>query len=154
MITEINSFLFNFQTQASLFAFSLGLSSLVIFFSIIPLAIARYSKGFTFEMISEPRVSPEENTSRWRKRAYWAHLNCFESFSIHSPAILLAILVNLKGIALPDFTVAIAFLHPLFRVLYIFSYLLNKVFLRAFFWGGAIGFSGVLYFESIRNFTQ
>ena len=135
--------------QITLYLWSLLFAILVVLISIIPVAVSRYSNNFKIKNIQMPRalfnVLP-----MWGKRAYWAHQNCFESICLHSPAVLLAIILSLHGIVLPEISIKAAFLYPIFRLLYLASYLSNRFLLRAFFWGGGLGCSIIIYVNSLH----
>ena len=81
----------------------------------------------------------------WGKRASWAQQNSFESFSLHAPATILAILVVLNGLPLPAFAVVVAFAYPILRAVYLVSYLVNISLLRSVCWALALLCSGFLY---------
>ena len=100
------------------FAWSLCLSVGVVLLSIIPLTIGRVKAGYSVENMSAPRALFDELPS-FGKRAVWCHQNCWESISLHAPACLLCL------ITLTDSTIAIiaAFIHPIFRFLYIGAYI-------------------------------
>ena len=102
------------------FAWSLCLSVGVVLISIIPLTIGRVKAGYSVENMSAPRALFDELPS-FGKRAVWCHQNCWESISLHAPACLLCL------ITLTDSNIAIiaAFIHPIFRFLYIGAYVFN-----------------------------
>ena len=62
-----------------------------------------------------------ERLPAWGRRASWAHQNCFEAFTLHAPACLLALVA---GVSAP-IAMAAAWLHPLLRLLYIGAYVGN-----------------------------
>ena len=82
----------------------------------------------------------------WGKRASWAQQNSFESFTIHAPAALLAVISSFNGQTLPVITLYAALAHPLFRVAYISAYVFNVPLARSVFWMLGLVCSGILYF--------
>ncbi len=138
------------NTAPYAYALSLILSALIVLISIVPLAIARYPKGMTLRNVESPRLLSEE-LSRWGRRSEWAHKNTIETFTLHAPSTILAIIVSYEyNSPLPLMTITAALFHPLLRLFYIISYILNVPVLRAFFWGGSIGCTGIIYFESVK----
>ncbi len=129
------------------YLFSLAISASIVIASVIPLAMARYFTDFHPSKFLAPRAL-SDSFSMWGRRAEWAHQNCFESFSLHAPATLIAVLATINGRCLDQICIFAALFHPLLRLFYIGSYLSNRAFLRAFFWGGGLGCTGVLYFQA------
>ena len=82
----------------------------------------------------------------WGKRASWAQQSSFESFTIHAPAALLAVIASFNGQTLPAITLYAALAHPLFRVAYISAYVFNVPFARSVSWMLGLLCSGILYF--------
>jgi len=133
------------------FVFSLVSSALIVFLTIIPLAIARYSKGLNLDDIRNPRILTTR-MPMWGKRSVWAHQNSLEAFLLHSPAIILTLLASIEtGHTMSVLSAQAAILHPLFRLLYNFFYIFNKPIFRALFWGGGILSTAVIYSEAIKD---
>ena len=137
------------KNQLSPYILSLFSSLCLLILSIFPLAFARYSRGFKIVYIESPRELAGK-LSRWGKRAESAHLNSFESFIIHAPAILLASLLITKGHQFSEINSSVALLYPLFRFTYLYAYLANLPVIRAFFWGGGLGCSCWIYIECLK----
>ena len=127
------------------YAYSLIFSLLVLFSTIIPIGFARYGRRFEYSFLKTPRMLFPKY-SDWGKRAKWAHQNSFESFILYSPSILLAIFISLQDISLPLITKDSALLYPIFRLIYVAMYIINKPILRSFFWGGSIGCIFLMYY--------
>ena len=130
--------------------FSLIVSALITILSILPLAIARYSKGISIQKIKEPRAL-FEFIPRWGKRAKWAHDNTLESFSLYAPSALLCIFTLQPPFFESELIFIVSFLYPTLRFIYIPAYIFNLGVLRAFLWGGSVFCSGCLYFHSLKN---
>ena len=81
----------------------------------------------------------------WGKRASWAHQNSFESFTLHAPAALLAVVAVLNGHTLPFLAVVAAMAHPILRAIYLVAYLVNVPPLRSVCWALGLLCSGILY---------
>ena len=81
------------------------------------------------------------------KRAVWCHQNCWESISLHAPACLLCL------ITLTDTSIAIiaAFIHPIFRFLYIGAYVSNIPTARGLMWALGIFTTLLLYKEGLTK---
>ncbi len=124
---------------------SLYYSLFVLLVSVLPIAYARYSRKISLKYLSKPRTLYKKYKP-WAKRAQWAHENSFESFIIHSPAVLIAIFFILSGVNVPYQCAEAAILHPIFRIIYIIMYILNRPILRIVSWGGALGSSLLIYF--------
>ena len=140
------------MTPTTPFIISLVSAFLIVIFMIIPLGFARYHRGFTFYYFDEPRIIVNQ-LKPWERRIEWAHKNSLESFLLHSPALLLAILSILHfNITMSQISVQSAYLYPIFRIFYLISYIAKRSILRAFFWGGGVCCSGVIYFESCKLF--
>ena len=132
---------------------SLYYSLFVLLISILPIAYARYSRKISLKYLSKPR-SRFKKYKPWAKRAQWAHENSFESFIIHSPAIIIAIVLILSGINLPQLCLTSAMLHPLFRIIYIIMYIIDKPILRIISWGAGLSSSLLIYFFSLTHLSQ
>ena len=128
------------------FAWSLCLSVLSVLVSIIPLTYGRVKAGYSVKNMSAPRALFEE-LPPFGKRAVWCHQNCWESISLHAPACLFCLLT------LPDSNLAIiaAWTHPIVRLLYIFSYVLNIPASRGLCWATGILSTLILYKEGISQ---
>tara|TARA_Y100001968_G_C19381823_1_gene730729 strand:- start:1059 stop:1523 length:465 start_codon:yes stop_codon:yes gene_type:complete len=129
---------------------SLIISVLILLFTIIPIAYARYGSKFKYRYLEQPRTLIKYYKP-WGKRAQWAHENSFEAFIIYSPAIILAIILEIQGISLPIIVNQAAILYPAFRILYVILFLINKPILRSFFWGGGLCCSLLIYFLCFNN---
>lgn len=130
------------------YGWSLVLSGAVVVASLIPLGAARSQADFTPADLAAPRAM-FERLPAWGKRANWAHQNCFEAFSLHAPACLLA-LVAAQGGSAPA-ALAAAWLHPLLRLGYIGAYVANLPPLRSLCWAGGILCTAILYSEGLRG---
>ena len=128
------------------YAWSLSLSVVVVFLSIIPLTIGRIKAGYSMENMSAPRALFDE-LPEFGKRAVWCHQNCWESISIHAPACLLCL------ITLPDSDLSLmaAWVHPFFRFLYILAYVLNVPIARGLMWASGVFTTLVLYKEGLAQ---
>ena len=115
---------FSPQVHAAPYVWSLVLSFGVVLLSISPLYVARFKAQFEMSDLSSLRAMFDRYPA-WGKRASWAQQNSFESFSLHAPATILAILVVLNGLPLPAFAVVVAFAHPILRAVYLVSCLVN-----------------------------
>ena len=135
---------FSTNVETAPFVWSLVLSFGMVILSILPLYVARFKAQFEMSDLSSLRAMFDRYPA-WGKRASWAQQNSFESFSLHAPATILAILVVMNGITLPAFAVVVAFAHPIFRVLYIIAYLANISLLRSVCWALGLLCSGFLY---------
>ena len=122
------------------FAWSLCLSVGVVLLSILPLTIGRVKAGYSVENMSAPRALFEK-LPPFGKRAVWCHQNCWESISLHAPACILCL------ITLTDSNIAIiaAWSHPVFRLLYIGSYIFDIPKLRGLMWASGIFTTLLLY---------
>ncbi len=145
----MNSTQLTYQSIIAPYSISLVLSAAILLLTIVPLGFARYSRGFSIKDINAPRELSNQFTS-WGKRAEAAHKNSFEAFAIHSPAILLAIITTNQGYQLDELTPFVSLAHPLFRAIYIYAYLSNYSVARAFFWGGGLTCSCLIYIESLK----
>merc|ERR1712078_398190 len=128
------------------FAWSLCLSSAVVLVSIIPLTLGRIKAGYSIENMSAPRAFFDKLPD-FGKRAVWCHQNCWESISLHAPACLFCL------ITLPDSNLAIiaAWIHPIVRLLYIPSYVLNIPAARGLCWATGILSTIILFKEGISQ---
>jgi len=132
------------------FAWSLLLAGAVVIASLFPLAAARSKADFTPADLAAPRAM-FERLPAWGKRANWAHQNCFEAFTLHAPACLLALLAARSGAAPSVLAIAAAWLHPALRLGYIGAYIANLPPLRSLCWAGAILCTAILYSEGLRG---
>ncbi len=132
------------------FLLSLGISYILLLFSILPLAFARYSSGISIRKIQSPRELYKTFQS-WGRRADALHKNSIEAFSFYTPALLVAIAITIEyGEVLPDFVSHLSIMHPIFRLLYMASYLANLGLLRAICWGASSLFSLTIYIECVK----
>ncbi|MEI6030844.1 MAG: MAPEG family protein [Synechococcaceae cyanobacterium ELA739] len=132
------------------YGWSLVLSGAVVVASLIPLGAARSQADFTPADLAAPRAM-FERLPAWGKRANWAHQNCFEAFSLHAPACLLALVAAQGGSAPAALALAAAWLHPLLRLGYIGAYVANLPPLRSLCWAGGILCTAILYSEGLRG---
>ena len=132
------------------FAWSLLLSGAVVVASLIPLGAARSQADFKPSDLAAPRAM-FERLPAWGKRANWAHQNCFEAFTLHAPACLLALVAVLHGAVAGPVAVAAAWLHPALRLGYIGAYVANVPLLRSLCWAGGILCTALLYGEGLRG---
>ena len=135
---------FSPQVDAAPYVWSLVLSFGMVILSILPLYVARFKAQFEMSDLSSLRAMFDRYPA-WGKRASWAQQNSFESFSLHAPATILAILVDMNGLTLPAFAIVVAFAHPILRALYIVAYLVNISLLRSVCWALGLLCSGFLY---------
>ena len=128
------------------YSWSLSLSVFVVLASIIPLTLGRIKAGYSFENMSAPRALFNDLPD-FGKRAVWCHQNCWESISLHAPACLFCL------ITIPDSNLALiaAWVHPLVRLLYIPSYVLNIPAARGLCWATGILSTIILYKEGISQ---
>jgi uncharacterized MAPEG superfamily protein len=132
------------------FAWSLLLSGGVVVASLIPLGAARSQADFKPSDLAAPRAM-FERLPAWGKRANWAHQNCFEAFTLHAPACLLALVAALHGAPVAGVAVLAAWLHPALRLGYIGAYVANLPPLRSLCWAGGIVCTAILYGEGLRG---
>lgn len=132
------------------FAWSLLLSGAVVIASLIPLGAARSQADFKPSDLAAPRAM-FERLPAWGKRANWAHQNCFEAFTLHAPACLLALVAVLHGAAAGPVAVVAAWLHPALRLGYIGAYVANVPLLRSLCWAGGLLCTALLYGEGLRG---
>ena len=132
------------HVEAAPYVWSLVLSFATVILSILPLYVARFKAQFEMSDLSSLRAMFDRYPA-WGKRASWAQQNSFESFSLHAPAILLAILAVVNGFDLPILAVVVAFAHPIFRTLYILAYLADISLLRSVCWFLGLLRSALLY---------
>lgn len=132
------------------FAWSLVLSGAVVVASLIPLGAARSQADFQLSDLAAPRAM-FERLPAWGKRANWAHQNCFEAFTLHAPACLLALVAALHGSPVGAIAVLAAWLHPALRLGYIGAYIANLPPLRSLCWAGGILCTAILYGEGLRG---
>ena len=127
------------------YVWSLVLSLGTLLISIILIYIARFQAKLEIKDLAALRTMFDRYPT-WGKRASWAQQNSFESFTIHAPAALLAVIASFNGQTLPVITLYAALAHPLFRVAYISAYVFNVPLARSVFWMLGLVFSGILYF--------
>ncbi len=77
-----------------------------------------------------------------QKRAYQAHLNCFEAFPFFAAAVIVAHLARAPQNIIDD--LAVAFI--LLRVLFIHFYITDRATLRSIVWVGGLGICIALFF--------
>lgn len=126
------------------YLWSLILSAAIVILSIVPLYLARFKAQFEMQDLAALRAM-FDRYPEWGKRASWAHQNCFESFTLHAPAALLAAIAVLSGHTLPYLAVIAAISHPIMRALYVVVYIANISLFRSLTWALGLFFSGVLY---------
>ncbi|RPG08867.1 MAG: MAPEG family protein [Planctomycetaceae bacterium TMED241] len=127
------------------YVWSLVLSLGTLLISIILIYIARFQAKLEIKDLAALRTMFDRYPA-WGKRASWAQQNSFESFTIHAPAALLAVIASFNGQTLPVITLYAALAHPLFRVAYISAYVFNVPLARSVFWMLGLLCSGILYF--------
>ena len=127
------------------YVWSLVLSLGTLLISIILIYIARFQAKLEIKDLAALRTMFDRYPA-WGKRASWAQQNSFESFTIHAPAALLAVIASFNGQTLPVITLYAALAHPLFRVAYISAYVFNVPFARSVSWMLGLLCSGILYF--------
>jgi uncharacterized MAPEG superfamily protein len=77
-----------------------------------------------------------------RKRAYAAHLNCFEAFPLFAAGVIIAHLAQ----ASPSLVAAVAGLFIIARVAYVWCYLKDKATLRSMVWTAGLCLNVALFF--------
>jgi uncharacterized MAPEG superfamily protein len=127
------------------YVWSLVLSLGTLLISIILIYIARFQAKLEIKDLAALRTMFDRYPA-WGKRASWAQQNSFESFTIHAPAALLAVIASFNGQTLPVITLYAALAHPLFRVAYTSAYVFNVPLARSVFWMLGLVCSGILYF--------
>lgn len=127
------------------YVWSLVLSLGTLLISIILIYIARFQAKLEIKDLAALRTMFDRYPA-WGKRASWAQQNSFESFTIHAPAALLAVIASFNGQTLPVITLYAALAHPLFRVTYISAYVFNVPLARSVSWMLGLVCSGILYF--------
>lgn len=132
------------------FAWSLLLSGAVVVASLIPLGAARSKADFKPSDLAAPRAM-FDRLPDWGKRANWAHQNCFEAFTLHAPACLLALVAALHGAPMAATAVLAAWLHPALRLGYIGAYVANVPLLRSLCWASGILCTALLYGEGLKG---
>lgn len=137
------------QAPVAPYAWSLVLSGGVVIVSIVPLGAARSQADYTLSDMKAPRAM-FERLPAWGQRASWAHQNSFESFTLHAPAALLALLAVLQMGPLGGLAIPAALLHPLLRLVYLPAYVANVPPIRSLCWAGALLCTGILYLEGLR----
>ncbi len=137
------------QAPVAPYAWSLVLSGGVVIVSIVPLGAARSQADYTLSDMKAPRAM-FERLPAWGQRASWAHQNSFESFTLHAPAALLALLAVMQMGPLGGLAIPAALLHPLLRLVYLPAYVANVPPIRSLCWAGALLCTGILYLEGLR----
>lgn len=137
------------QAPVAPYAWSLVLSGGVVIVSIVPLGAARSQADYTLSDMKAPRAM-FERLPAWGQRASWAHQNSFESFTLHAPAALLALLAVMQMGPLGGLAIPAALLHPLLRLVYLPAYVANVPPVRSLCWAGALLCTGILYLEGLR----
>ena len=136
------------QAPVAPYAWSLVLSGGVVIVSIVPLGAARSQADYTLSDMKAPRAM-FERLPAWGQRASWAHQNSFESFTLHAPAALLALLAVMQMGPLGGLAIPAALLHPLLRLVYLPAYVANVPAVRSLCWAGALFCTGILYLEGL-----
>ena len=126
------------------YVWSLVLSAGTVIITIPPLYIARFKAKFEIADLSSLRAM-FDRYPEWGKRASWAHQNCFKSFTLHAPAVLLAALALFCGHDLPTLAVVAAIAHPILRIIYIVAYLVDISLLRSVCWVIGLISTGIIY---------
>jgi uncharacterized MAPEG superfamily protein len=134
---------------AAPYAWSLVLAGAVVIASIVPLGAARSQADFTMADMDAPRAM-FDRLPAWGKRASWAHQNSFESFGLHAPAALLALIAALQTGPLPGIAAVVALIQPILRLIYIGAYVGNIAALRGLCWASALFCTGILYVEGLK----
>ena len=140
-------------SPADPYAWSLVLAGAVVIVSIVPLGAARSQADFTMADMDAPRAM-FDRLPAWGKRASWAHQNSFESFGLHAPAALLALIAALQTGPLPAIAAAVALIQPVLRLIYIGAYVSNIAPLRGLCWASALLCTGILYLEGLKVLLQ
>ena len=86
------------------YVWSLVLSLGTLLISIILIYIARFQAKLEIKDLAALHTMFDRYPA-WGKRASWAQQNSFESFTIHAPAALLAVIASFNGQTLPAITV-------------------------------------------------
>jgi uncharacterized MAPEG superfamily protein len=94
------------------YVWSLVLSLGTLLISIILIYIARFQAKLEIKDLAALRTMFDRYPA-WGKRASWAQQNSFESFTIHAPAALLAVIASFNGQTLPVITLYAAFGTPI-----------------------------------------
>lgn len=76
-----------------------------------------------------------------KKRAYAAHLNCFEAFPFFAAAVIIATLAKVPGATIDG--LAVAFIVA--RIVYIWCYITDKPSLRSLVWMVGLGATVALF---------
>lgn len=99
---------------------------------LMPYTVVQIARGPGFDN-SKPRDTYSAAEGR-QKRAYNAHLNCFEAFPFYAAAVLVALLAGMDGWILN----LLAGSWLVVRAGYIYAYLADKAQLRSALWGIAM----------------
>ena len=137
------------STDAAPYAWSLVLAGVSVVASIIPLGAARSAANFEMKDMAAPRAMFDRFPA-WGKRASWAHQNCFEAFTLHAPAAMLALIAVVQTGPLPGTAVVAALAHPALRFAYIAAYVGNVPPARGLCWVTGLLCSGILYSEGLK----
>ena len=138
--------LFENSSESLPYIISFVFSLFVLFLSMVPLAIARYHKGFHWKYLRAPKLYTSK-TYDWGRRAMWAHENSFESFVIYAPSICFSILLINNGVSLSSESADLIIIYPIFRIYYLFSYINDYPLQRIISWGGALFVNLYLYLD-------
>ncbi len=143
------------STHADLapYVWSLVLSLGIVILSIPPLYAARFKAQFEMSDLGALRAMFDRYPA-WGKRASWAHQNSFESFGLHAPAALLALIAALQTGPLPGIAAIVALIQPVLRLAYIGAYVGNIAALRGLCWASALFCTGILYVEGLKALLQ
>ena len=139
-------------TDVSPYLWSLVLSFLAVILTIPPLYVARFKAQFEVADLSSLRAMFDRYPA-WGQRASWAHQNSLESFTLHAPAVLLALLAVISGHSLPGLSALVAIAHPILRLIYVFAYIVDVSFLRSFCWVIGLLCSGIIYGTALSAMT-
>ncbi|BEV35873.1 MAPEG family protein [Synechococcus sp. M16CYN] len=140
-------------TNATPYAWSLVLASGTVLASIIPLGLARSAANFEMKDMAAPRAM-FKRLPAWGKRASWAHQNSLEAFTLHAPAVLIALIAAQHSGPLSTGAFAAAFVHPVLRLIYIATYVSNMPLARGFCWASGLLCTGILYSEGLKFFIS
>ena len=107
----------------------------ILIVGILPYLCVLYAKADKRFTNAAPRDYLENLGAGRQKRAYWAHQNTFEILPLYFAAIILGHLQNIDQTTLNG--LAAAFI--IFRIAYIFAYILDRPTLRSIIWAGGFG---------------
>ena len=100
---------------------------------LMPIFVTGLAKAGTSYDNSRPRETSEALTG-WRKRAYSAHLNCYEAFPLFAAAVLVAHQFGKVGSTID--TLALAWIAA--RLVYVFCYVTDRPSIRSLVWTVAL----------------